>query len=82
MTLWRAIILTGTVLVAKRSVPATGGPARQLTSGPRDSSAKWEETDEVSRSGKLVHRVERLDHMLAWFDKYLMGQETHAYEVN
>ncbi len=39
------------------------------------------ETHELSRSGKPVHRVERLDHIVAWFDKYLMGQETHAYDV-
>jgi dipeptidyl aminopeptidase/acylaminoacyl peptidase len=39
------------------------------------------ETHELSRSGKPVHRVERLDHIVGWFDKYLMGQETHAYDV-
>ncbi len=39
------------------------------------------ETHELSRSGKPVHRVERLEHIVAWFDKYLMGQENHAYEV-
>jgi dipeptidyl aminopeptidase/acylaminoacyl peptidase len=39
------------------------------------------ETHELSRSGKPVHRIERLDHIVAWFDKYLMGQETHAYDV-
>ena len=39
------------------------------------------ESHELSRSGKPVHRVERLDHIVAWFDKYLMGQETHAYDV-
>jgi dipeptidyl aminopeptidase/acylaminoacyl peptidase len=39
------------------------------------------ETHELSRSGKPVHRVERLENIVAWFDKYLMGQETHAYDV-
>ena len=39
------------------------------------------ETHELSRSGKPVHRVERLDHIVAWFDEYLMGQKTHAYDV-
>jgi dipeptidyl aminopeptidase/acylaminoacyl peptidase len=39
------------------------------------------ESHELSRSGKPVHRVERLEHIVAWFDKYLMGQETHAYDV-
>jgi len=39
------------------------------------------ETHELSRSGKPVHRVERLEHIVAWFDKYLMGQDIHAYDV-
>jgi dipeptidyl aminopeptidase/acylaminoacyl peptidase len=40
------------------------------------------ETHELSRSGKPVHRVERLQHIVAWFDKYLEGQEIHTYDVN
>jgi dipeptidyl aminopeptidase/acylaminoacyl peptidase len=40
------------------------------------------ESHELSRSGKPVHRVERLDHMLAWFDKYLEGREIHTYDVH
>jgi dipeptidyl aminopeptidase/acylaminoacyl peptidase len=39
------------------------------------------ESHELSRSGKPVHRVERLENIVAWFDKYLMGQDTHAYDV-
>jgi len=39
------------------------------------------ETHELSRSGKPVHRVERLENILAWFDKYLMDQDVHAYDV-
>lgn len=39
------------------------------------------ESHELSRSGKPTHRVERLEHILAWFDKYLMGKETHTYDV-
>jgi dipeptidyl aminopeptidase/acylaminoacyl peptidase len=39
------------------------------------------ETHELSRSGKPVHRVERLDHIVAWFDQFLMGQDTHAYDL-
>jgi dipeptidyl aminopeptidase/acylaminoacyl peptidase len=35
------------------------------------------ETHELSRSGKPVHRVERLHHIVAWFDKYLEGQDIH-----
>jgi dipeptidyl aminopeptidase/acylaminoacyl peptidase len=39
------------------------------------------ESHELSRSGKPVHRVERLTHIVAWFDKYLMGQDIHTYDV-
>jgi dipeptidyl aminopeptidase/acylaminoacyl peptidase len=30
-----------------------------------------DETHELSRSGKPWHRVERLQHIVGWFDKYL-----------
>jgi dipeptidyl aminopeptidase/acylaminoacyl peptidase len=39
------------------------------------------ESHELSRSGVPKHRVERLDHIVAWFDKYLEGKEIHAYDV-
>ena len=39
------------------------------------------ETHELSRSGKPEHRVERLQHIVAWFDKYLKGQEIHTYDL-
>jgi dipeptidyl aminopeptidase/acylaminoacyl peptidase len=39
------------------------------------------ETHELSRSGKPTHRVERLQHIVAWFDKYLHGQDIHTYDV-
>ncbi|MBX7186020.1 MAG: S9 family peptidase [Vicinamibacteria bacterium] len=39
------------------------------------------ETHELSRSGKLSHRVERLRHIVGWFDKYLMGVAKPEYEV-
>jgi len=39
------------------------------------------ETHELSRSGKPVHRVERLEHIVAWFDKYLDGEDIHTYDV-
>ena len=39
------------------------------------------ESHELSRSGKPVHRVERLENIVAWFDKYLMGQDIHTYDV-
>jgi dipeptidyl aminopeptidase/acylaminoacyl peptidase len=39
------------------------------------------ESHELSRSGKPSHRVERLDHIVAWFDKYTQGQEIHTYDT-
>jgi dipeptidyl aminopeptidase/acylaminoacyl peptidase len=39
------------------------------------------ESHELSRSGKPRHRVERLQHIVAWFDKYLLGQDIRAYDV-
>ncbi len=34
------------------------------------------ESHELSRSGRPWHRVERLQHIVSWFDKYLLGKET------
>lgn len=39
------------------------------------------ESHELSRSGKPWHRVERLEHIVNWFDKYLMGQKIDLYDV-
>lgn len=39
------------------------------------------ETHELSRSGRPWHRVERLQHIVGWFDKYLQGKDTGAYDV-
>ncbi|MGZ8853269.1 MAG: alpha/beta hydrolase family protein, partial [Thermoanaerobaculia bacterium] len=39
------------------------------------------ETHELSRSGKPWHRVERLQHIVNWFDKYLQGKAIDIYEV-
>jgi dipeptidyl aminopeptidase/acylaminoacyl peptidase len=32
------------------------------------------ETHELSRSGKPRHRIERLNHITGWMDKWLMGK--------
>jgi len=40
-----------------------------------------DETHELSRSGKPWHRVERLRHIVGWFDKYLEHQVTTVYDV-
>ena len=39
------------------------------------------EPHELSRSGKPWHRVERLDHIINWFDKYLMGKPMPQYDL-
>jgi dipeptidyl aminopeptidase/acylaminoacyl peptidase len=38
------------------------------------------ETHELSRSGKPQHRIERLRHILGWFDKYLQGKAVSTYD--
>lgn len=40
-----------------------------------------DETHGLSRSGKPSHRIERLRHIVAWFDKYLQGKDDGAYDV-
>ena len=40
------------------------------------------ETHELSRSGEPWHRIERLDHIVGWFDKWLMGVPHPEYDVN
>jgi dipeptidyl aminopeptidase/acylaminoacyl peptidase len=39
------------------------------------------ESHELSRSGRPWHRVERLQHIVRWFDKYLKGEKTDLYDV-
>ncbi|HEV8135305.1 MAG TPA: S9 family peptidase [Pyrinomonadaceae bacterium] len=39
------------------------------------------ETHELSRSGQPWHRIERLQHIVGWFDKWLMGMSKPEYEV-
>jgi dipeptidyl aminopeptidase/acylaminoacyl peptidase len=39
------------------------------------------ETHELSRSGKPWHRVERLRHIVGWFDKYLQGKKVDAFDA-
>jgi dipeptidyl aminopeptidase/acylaminoacyl peptidase len=39
------------------------------------------ESHELSRSGNPKHRVERLDHIVGWFDKYLLGKPMPMYDV-
>jgi dipeptidyl aminopeptidase/acylaminoacyl peptidase len=39
------------------------------------------ETHELSRSGEPWHRIERLDNIVGWFDKWLMNVPHPEYEV-
>jgi dipeptidyl aminopeptidase/acylaminoacyl peptidase len=39
------------------------------------------ESHELSRSGKPTHRVERLQHIVAWFDKFVLGQDIRTYDL-
>ena len=39
------------------------------------------EPHELSRSGKPWHRVERLEHIVNWFDKYLLGKPMPQYDL-
>jgi dipeptidyl aminopeptidase/acylaminoacyl peptidase len=39
------------------------------------------ESHELSRSGQPWHRVERLQHIVGWFDHWLMGVRKPEYEV-
>ncbi len=40
-----------------------------------------DESHELSRSGRPWHRVERLQHILGWFDVYLQGKTNDAYAI-
>jgi dipeptidyl aminopeptidase/acylaminoacyl peptidase len=33
----------------------------------------------LSRAGKPWHRIERLRHIVAWFDKWLLGKTVEGY---
>ena len=39
------------------------------------------ESHELSRSGGPWHRVERLQHIVGWFDRWLLGVSKPEYDV-
>jgi dipeptidyl aminopeptidase/acylaminoacyl peptidase len=39
------------------------------------------ETHDLSRTGRPAHRIERLQHILNWFDKYLLGADIKFYDL-
>jgi dipeptidyl aminopeptidase/acylaminoacyl peptidase len=40
------------------------------------------ETHELSRSGEPWHRIERLESIVGWFDKWMMGVPHPEYDIN
>jgi dipeptidyl aminopeptidase/acylaminoacyl peptidase len=40
------------------------------------------ETHELSRSGEPWHRIERLEHIVAWFDRWIMGVPHPEFDLN
>ncbi|MBA3769792.1 MAG: S9 family peptidase, partial [Blastocatellia bacterium] len=39
------------------------------------------ENHELSRSGQPWHRIERLQHIVGWFDKWMMGEKKPEYDI-
>jgi dipeptidyl aminopeptidase/acylaminoacyl peptidase len=68
-----------------RTPPADGGEqmfrALKYLHKPTVMVRFPDETHELSRSGKPWHRVERLRHIVGWFDVYLDHVANSAYEV-
>ena len=68
-----------------RTPPAQGGEAMFRALKVQKKTAAMVrfpgETHELSRSGKPSHRVERLQHIVNWFEKYLMGKKINAYDL-
>jgi len=68
-----------------RTPPADGGEqmfrALKYLHKPAVMVRFPDETHELSRSGKPWHRVERLRHIVGWFDHYLQHVATSAYDV-
>ena len=68
-----------------RTPPALGGEqmfrALKYLHKPTVMVRFPDETHELSRSGKPWHRVERLRHIVGWFDKYIDKVPTTVYDV-
>jgi dipeptidyl aminopeptidase/acylaminoacyl peptidase len=68
-----------------RTPPASGGEAMfralKALKKPTVMVRFPGESHELSRSGKPWHRVERLQHIVNWFDKYLMGKPMPQYDL-
>ena len=68
-----------------RTPPATGGEemfrALKYLRRPVVMVRFPGESHELSRSGAPWHRVERLQHIINWFDIHLQGKELHLYDI-
>ena len=68
-----------------RTPPAAGGEemfrALKFRKIPTVMVRFPNESHELSRSGQPWHRVERLQHIMGWFDKWLMGVSKPEYDV-
>ena len=67
-----------------RTPPAAGGEmmfrALKYRGVPTVMVRFPDESHELSRSGKPWHRIERLQHIVGWFDHWLMGVPKPEYE--
>lgn len=67
-----------------RTPPAAGGEemfrALKFLKRPAVMVRFPGESHELSRSGQPWHRIERLEHIVGWFDKYLMGIPKPEYD--
>lgn len=68
-----------------RTPPAAGGEqmfrALKYLKKPVVMVRFPDEGHNLSRTGQPWHRIERLQHMLGWFDKYLQGKDSGLYDV-
>jgi dipeptidyl aminopeptidase/acylaminoacyl peptidase len=68
-----------------RTPPAAGGEqmfrALKFRKIPTVMVRFPNESHELSRSGQPWHRVERLQHIVGWFDHWLMGVPKSEYEI-
>ncbi len=68
-----------------RTPPAAGGEdlfrALKYLKRPTVMVRFPNENHELSRSGKPWHRIERLQHIVGWFDKWLLGRDSGTYDA-
>ncbi len=68
-----------------RTPPAAGGEelfrALKYRKVPTVMVRFPNEGHDLSRSGQPWHRIERLQHIVGWFDKWLMGMAKPEYEI-